>query len=139
MASLFSFSICLPLGAVLGQTIEKRRWFQFGRPSDDSIGLYLWRRIQHYSVVTFIGMAFFVYFLWTHSDAFFANLQKNRPKNAPTTSWTSGALIGAISGTFIGCGLIGAFMNYSQIRAGDSGVNNPDLSVQLIRDDEEMM
>jgi hypothetical protein len=136
---MFSFSICLPLGAVLGQTIEKRRWFQFGRPSDDSVGRYLWRRIQYYSVLTWIGMACFVYFLWTHTDGFFANLDPNHPTNVPATSWTSGALIGGISGALIGCGLIGAFMNYSQIRAGDSNVNNPDLSVQLIHNEEEMM
>ena len=82
-----------------------------------------------------------IYFLWTHSDSMFAMMDPTKTNHRVPSVWEriSGALMGSISGALIGCGLVGAFLNYSQIRSGDLRVSNPELSVQLMRDDEELM
>uniref|UniRef100_A0A7S1YHG7 Uncharacterized protein n=1 Tax=Grammatophora oceanica TaxID=210454 RepID=A0A7S1YHG7_9STRA len=146
MASTLSFSLTLPLGALVGQTIEKQRWFR--STEDSSIGEYIWRRIHYYTALTWVGFVMYVIFLMTHSDPMLMAYQHHHQTQTTSTGtgddigdvggngiWNS-VLMGGLSGTLIGCGLFGALLNYWQIRSGDTTmVRNPELAVQLIRDD----
>lgn len=134
MASILTLSLSLPLGAGLSHLLEERHCFH--RRDETSIGVFLWRRIHGYALITWLGFGVFLYVLWSRSDGM-AVLDPNA--DATTHSAWTGAMLGALSGLLLGCGLYGSVLNYQEIRAGDNELNNSGMAVQLLAGNEEEM
>jgi hypothetical protein len=134
MASILTLALGLPVGAGIGHLLEHRQCCRSSQ--DDSIGSFLWRRIHGYAIMTWSGFFVFLYLLWTGSDGM-AFVDPHAA--APVHSMIEGLLLGCLSGILLGCGLMGSVLNYQQIRAGDTQIQNSDLAVQLITDDEELV
>jgi hypothetical protein len=133
MASILTLALSLPLGAGLSYLLEERQCFH--QRDETSIGVFLWRRIHGYALITWLGFGIFLYVLWSRSDG----MAMVDPNADPTThsAWT-GAFLGSLSGLCLGCGLYGSVLNYQEIRAGDNELDTSGMTVQLLPDDEEL-
>ena len=150
MTSILTLAVGFPIGAGISYLLEEHQQClscfhnnpHFGlnlpqrllRNDVVSISTLLQQRIHAYTFLTWSGFAVFVYLLWTRSDG----MAFVDPHAAATTHGLVGGLaMGGVSGILLGCGLMGSILNYQQIRAGDTVIQNSDLAIQLITNDEE--